>query len=68
MTPELLKKINDGDGLSDEELATAITFYTQLEESLKLLGPTFYHAWYDVFFTLSMLMGFDKARKDRLTS
>lgn len=65
MTPEILKKITDGDGVTDEELDTAIAFFTPLEASLKLLGPHFHHAWYDVFCTVTRLAGFKQAREER---
>jgi len=65
ITPEVLKRVVNGDGLTDDDLDNAIEFFTVTESSLKLLGPTFHHAWYDVFCTLTRLTGFKSARDNR---
>lgn len=59
---ELLDKINNGDGITDEELDQALRFFRAIEPSLKILGPHFHHAWYDVFMTLNRLEEFKNAR------
>lgn len=65
MDKVLLKKINDGDGITDEELDTALEFFSDLEPKLKLMGAHFHHAWFDVFMTLQRLEGFKRARQER---
>jgi hypothetical protein len=58
MTKELLAKIENGDGLTDEELETALGFYTDLEGKLRLLGPKFHLAWVEVLRTQQALASF----------
>jgi len=41
MTPEIVAKIEVGDGLTDEELAIALAFYTETTRNLEVLGPAF---------------------------
>jgi|OM-RGC.v1.033515727 hypothetical protein len=48
MTQDMIEKIAVGDGLTDAELAVALEFYTDLQQKLRLLGPTFHLAWVEV--------------------
>ena len=61
----LISKVNAGDGLSDSELTTAISFYKTMAHGLKALGAHFHHAHSDVFQTLLRLEDFQRARKQR---
>lgn len=60
---ELLQKINNGDGLTDEELNTAIKFFVGLHESLGCLGKEFYLATREVHRTLNVLQSYLFYRK-----
>ena len=62
MTPEIVEKVRVGDGLSDAELNTALSFYGQLESGLRLLGPTFHLAWAEVQRVLHMLESYKHNR------
>ena len=62
MTKGLINKVNIGDGLTKQELDTAITFYSDLSVKLALLGLEFRFAWKEAFFTLERLRGFRAAR------
>ena len=48
MTAEIIRKIRDGDRLSDAELNEAIDFYGRMEDGLRLLGPHFHLARVEV--------------------
>jgi hypothetical protein len=62
MTPEIVEKVRVGDGLSDAELNTALSFYGQLEAGLRLLGPRFHLAWAEVQRVLHMLESYKHNR------
>jgi hypothetical protein len=45
---EIYKKYNKGDDLSDDELEYGLTFFEDLENKLRMLGPEFTIAWKEV--------------------
>ena len=64
MTEAIRKKIEAGDGLTDNELTTAIAFYAAMEDGLRLLGPHFHFAWKECNQRLYELKGYDRHRKE----
>lgn len=66
LSKNIVAKINVGDGLTDEELRSAIKFYSNLEESLLCLGKEFNLARAPVSHTLYSLESFWAARKRHL--
>ena len=68
MTKELLKKIENGDGITDQELVCAIDWFYDLEQKLKMLGERFRLAWLPIFATTARLNGFKEERIKRESS
>lgn len=62
---ELLKKIDQGDGLTDNDLTEAITFFSDVEWRLRLLGPHYHFAWKDAYFKLQRFEEFHAARNEK---
>jgi hypothetical protein len=59
---DLLEKLHRGDGLTDDELDRAISFYSDLEWRLNLLGPRYHFAWWDVRQKLDLFDSFKVSR------
>ncbi len=62
MTREIMKKIEVGDGLTDEELLTAIEHFNRLVKDLLVLGPQFHLAFAEVNRRLIQLTGYARYR------
>jgi len=63
MTQEIIRKIEVGDALSDEDLETAFAFYDDLTKKLWLLGSKFHLAWLETQRVTESLRGFLEHRK-----
>jgi hypothetical protein len=62
---KLIKKIDVGDGLTDDELAEALNFFSEVEWRLRLLGPHYHFAWRDAYFKLQRFEEFYVARSEK---
>lgn len=60
----LMKKIHDGDGLTDAELKTALAFFDDLATKLQCLLPEWRLAYSAALSTLQQLEYFARARAD----
>lgn len=66
MTREIVQKVNDGDTLTDSELAIACEFYDKLTDELSVLGEAFIHARLATLHTAQRLRDYQlNRRKDR---
>jgi len=63
MTREIIERINIGDGITNPELDAALTFYKDLSDKLRLLGPEFKLMRNEIYATLERLKGFKAARE-----
>ena len=60
---KIVKKINNGDGLTNNELETALEFYREMAEGLDSLGPEFKLALKEVHWTMRTLESFQFFRE-----
>jgi len=60
---DLIRRINNGDSISDLELTDAIKFYRNMAEGLWVLGPYFHLSWRAVNEVHVRLESFKEARK-----
>jgi hypothetical protein len=67
ITKEIIKKIEAGTPITNEELCVAIEFYRLMETSLMLLGKSFIHARRAVTEELQSLEMFADARSAKTT-
>jgi hypothetical protein len=59
----LLRQVNKGDILDDDDLETAINFYENLHEALRCLGPVFELAANDICCTWRTLQRYRRERE-----
>ncbi len=65
ISPELVKAIEYGDALDDEQLETALTFYQDLHESLSCLGKEYRIIYDRVHREVLRLEEFKHAREEK---
>lgn len=63
ISKDIIKKVNNGDALTDAELSDAIKFYSSMEDGLYLLGKEYILARTPITHTRYRLEGYRDARR-----
>ena len=60
---KIYDKFNDGDPITDEELAYSLSFFSQLSSMLIRLGPVFRLSWLEADKVAMRLASYKRARE-----
>lgn len=65
MTKAIIDKFEVGDALSDLECKELYKFFSQLADSLNLMGPHYYLAWFNIYQKSMAVKRYIEARENK---